>query len=237
MSAKSFRYIEWTITLFLATMLFLPQSTPASTDVDFGWAGRMGGTGYDHAYSMDVDSSGNSYITGSFQGTVDFDPGVGIFSLTGEGEDVFILKLDKLGNFLWAKSIGGMGDDAASSISLDPDGNIYITGAYQDTVDFDPGAGVYSLTSAGSLDLFVVKLDGNGNLAWARSMGGEGGEKARDIFVDPKGSVYITGLFQNTADFDPGAGTVNLTGNGINDVFVVKLDGAGAPILRTRAMA
>ncbi len=227
MSAKSFRHIGLGITLFLATILFLPQSTLASTDVDFGWANRMGGTGYDRASSMDVDSSGNSYITGSFQDTVDFDPGVGIFNLTGAGEDIFISKLDKSGKFLWAKRIGGMGDDEATAISLDSEGNIYITGYFQDTVDFDPDAGVYPLTSAGSQDVFVSRLDGSGNLIWARRMGGEGADLPRDLFVDPDGNVYITGYFQKTADFDPGPGTVELTSAGVNDVFVARLDGNG----------
>jgi hypothetical protein len=228
MSVKRFRYTGLGITLLLVTMLFLPQSTLASTDVDFAWAGRIGGTGTDLASDMDIDSSINSYITGSFRGTVDFDPGVGIFNLTSSQDDIFISKLDKSGNFIWAKSIGGMGDDGANSISLDSDGNIYITGYFQDTVDFDPDAGVYALTSAGSVDVFISKLDGSGNFIWARRMGGEEVDLPRSIFVDTNANVYITGYFQSTADFDPGPGTVELTSAGVNDVFVARLDGNGS---------
>ena len=110
---------------------------------------------------------------GSFQGTADFDPGAGTFNLTSAGDyDIFISKLDSSGNFVWAKSLGGTGYDVSYGIALDSGGNVYTTGSFSGTVDFDPGAGTFNLTSAGTGDIFVSKLDSNGNFVWARSLGG-----------------------------------------------------------------
>jgi hypothetical protein len=92
-------------------------------------------------------------------------------------------------------------------------------------VDFDPGAGTVNLSSAGAQDIFVQKLDASGNLVWARGMGGTSDDVGFGIAVDSAGNVYTTGYFVGTADFDPGAGTVNLTSAGSFDIFVSKLSG------------
>src|SRR6185295_15766788 len=99
-------------------------------------------------------------------GSVDFDPGTGIFILSAAGtNDVFISKLDSSGNFIWAKAIGGITDDYGSSIAIDDSGNIYVTGYFSSVVDFDPGAAVFNLASVGGPtgDIFILKLDSSGN--------------------------------------------------------------------------
>lgn len=114
------------------------------------WAKGMGGTNGAVGYSIAVDAFGNVYTTGSFQGTVDFDPGGGTYNLTSAGiQDIFISKLDAAGNFIWAKSIGGTSTDIGYSIVLDSSGNVYTTGQFAGTVDFNPGGGTNSLTTAG----------------------------------------------------------------------------------------
>ena len=77
------------------------------------------------------------------------------------------------GNFVWAKSMGGTGFDQGLGISVDGSGNVHTTGNFQDTADFDPGPGTSNLTSNGSSDVFVSKLDSNGNFVWAKSMGAQ----------------------------------------------------------------
>jgi len=195
---------------------------------NFLWAKSIGGTYFDHGKSIAVDGSGNVYTTGSFQGTADFDPGAGTYSLTSAGVyDFFILKLDAAGNFLWAKNIGGTSDDHCNSIAVDGSGNVYTTGSFRGTVDFDPGAGTSNLTSAGNSDIFVSKLDAAGNFGWAKNMGGTNFDEGNSIAVDGSGNVYTTGYFRGTADFDPGVGTNNLTSEGYFDIFISKLDVAG----------
>jgi hypothetical protein len=193
------------------------------------WAKSFGGASSDLGYSIAVDSSGNVYTTGYFNGTADFDPGAGTSNLTSAGgNDVFVSKLDSSGALVWAKGFGGASFDLGYSIAVDSSGNVYTTGYFNDTVDFDPGAGTSNLTSAGSSDVFVSKLDSSGALVWAKSFGGASGDIGRDIAVDSSGNIYTTGYFNGTVDFDPGAGTSNLTSAGGNDVFVSKLDSSGA---------
>jgi hypothetical protein len=192
------------------------------------WAKQLGGTSTDVALSISVDSSGNVYTTGPFQGTADFDPGAGTANLTSAGgDDSFISKLDSSGNYVWAKQLGGIGNDVGYGISVDSSGNVYITGTFNDTADFDPGAGTANLTSVGSQDSFISKLDSSGNYVWAKQLGGTSADVARDISMDSGGNVYTTGTFQGTADFDPGASTANLTSAGGRDSFISKLDSSG----------
>ena len=209
----------------IALMLFFNYSLNAQT---FEWAKSSGGTTNDFGYSITVDASGNVYTTGVFQGTVDFDPGAGTNNLTSAGgQDVFVQKLDAAGNFLWAKSFGGISTDEGRSITIDASGNVYTTGHFQGAVDFDPGAGTNNLTSAGNVDVFVQKLDASGNFLWAKSFGGTTNDFGLSITVDASGNVYTTGSFYGTADFDPGTGFFNLTTIGSQDVFVQKLDASG----------
>ena len=125
---------------------------------NFIWAKNMGASGEDFGNSIAVDASG-VYITGDFQGIVDFDPGTGTNNLTSAGgRDIFISKLDPSGNFLWAENTGSTSDDEGQSIAVDVSGNVYATGYFRGTADFDPGPAVFNLTSAGNTDVFIVKL-------------------------------------------------------------------------------
>ena len=193
------------------------------------WAKQMGGTSTDNGSSITVDGAGNVYTTDSFFETVDFDPGAGTFNLTSNGVfDIFISKLDAAGNFVWAKQMGGTESDGAQSMAVDDAGNVFTSGYFRGTADFDPGAGTFSFTSAGDSDVFISKLDASGNFVWAKQIGGIGFEDAVSIKVDPiVGNVFTAGGFTETVDFDPGAGTFNLTSNGALDIFISKLDGSG----------
>lgn len=191
----------------------------------FLWAKAMGGPRHDYVYSIAVDAWGNVYTTGSFWTTADFDPGEGVANLTSTGKvDIFVSKLDSHGNFQWAKAMGGTGEDLGLSIALDTSGNVYTTGYFQSRVDFDPGAGRAVLTSAGDLDIFIQKLDSEGNYLWARAMGGANIDKGRGIAVDMSDNVYITGSFVGTVDLHPGRRVANLTSEISHGVFITKFN-------------
>jgi len=195
---------------------------------DFEWAKRTGGIYDDYSGGNAIDNNGNVYTIGSFKGTVDFDPGIGVFNLSSVGmDDAFIQKLDANGNFIWAKRVGGNHYDYMISIALDDKGDIYLNGMFMDTVDFNPNNGDYFLSAVKYADVFVLKLDSSGNFIWAKSMGGEYAEFVSSINIDELGNVYTTGSFMDTVDFDPGDGVYNLESQYFSDVFVQKLDSDG----------
>ena len=200
---------------------------------NFVWAKAMGGTVQDVGLFIAVDASGNVYTTGYFSGTADFDPDSSVsFNFISVGaNDIFVCKLDASGNFVWAKAMSGAGFEHGFSIAIDPAGSgaVYTTGEFQATVDFDPGVGVFSLTSAGGFNSFISKLDTSGNFVWAKAMGGGGNVRGKFIAIDISGNIYTTGWFDQTADFDPGAGTFNLTASATfpPEIFISKLDSSG----------
>ncbi|MFK7969663.1 MAG: SBBP repeat-containing protein [Bacteroidia bacterium] len=126
----------------------------------------------------------------------------------------------------WAKGTGGSGDDEGKSVAIDHLGNVYSTGYFSGTVDFDPGMATFNLTAQGEEDIFVQKQDPLGNLIWAKSMGGNLEDMGRAIAVDTLENVYIRGYFNGTVDFDPGTGTQNITASS-TDMFIEKLDANG----------
>jgi gliding motility-associated-like protein len=222
-------------------IIFIILFTLAATilhaqSANFKWAKQMGGRGADAAgASIAVDADGNVYTTGGFSGTADFDPGPGTYNLTSAGTyDMFIFKLDSSGNFIWAKQMGGnssLDHVSVSSITLDAAGNIYSTGTFQGTVDFDPAPGVFTLSAIGNFRTsasFVLKLDADGNFIWAKQTGGETeGGGGRSIVTDAAGNVYTSGVFQWVQDFDPGPAIFNLDGGSDRDIYITKFDADG----------
>ncbi|MBP8085986.1 MAG: T9SS type A sorting domain-containing protein [Saprospiraceae bacterium] len=191
------------------------------------WAKQLGDTST-YGTSISIDDAGNVYSTGTFEGIRDFDPGSGIFNLTSAGStDIYISKLNSSGDFVWAKSIGGSLADGnfRSCMAINPaNGDLYLTGYFNGTADFDPGSGTSNLTSFGGDDIFISSLDASGNLIWAGHMGGSGSDIGKSIARDDDGDLVSTGKFTGTADFNPGSGTVNLSGPG---TYISKLDGDG----------
>ncbi len=191
------------------------------------WASAIGGPGAEEGTSIAVDDFGNVYSTGSFNGTSDFDPGAATFNLTAGTQSIYVSKLDVSGNFVWAKKMGGTLADLGKSIALDPAGNVLTTGYFYGDVDFDPGSGITYLTSVGDWNAFVSKLDANGNFVWAKVLGNAFDSRGFGVKTDASGNVFATGYFIGTSDFDPNAGTSNLTSAGLQDIFVAKLDENG----------
>jgi len=191
------------------------------------WARNMGGLMRDTGQSIAIDSAGNVYTVGELGVSGDFDPGPGTYTLTGLGCEAFISKLDSMGNFIWAKSIGGPNTQSARSVRLDNAGNIYMMGFFEDTADFDPGPAVYNFSSNGSLDIYISKLTNTGDLIWAKQLGGVGTEYTGGIAVDKASNVYVIGSFPNTVDFDPGVSVYNLSSVGQSDIFISKIDSSG----------
>ena len=191
-----------------------------------------GGTGTDYAWQTAIDASGNQYVVGSFASSnVDFNPGAGTAIVSSVGEDIYVTKFNSSGDFVWVKTIGGASDERATSIVADSSGNIYVGGNFFSSVDFDPGAGTTTLTAAtNTRDAFILKLDSAGNFQWVKQItgpppgAGQLGQKWIYSLAITSTSLYASGDFWDTADFDPGPGTANLVSNGQTDAFVAKYD-------------
>lgn len=198
---------------------------------DYIWAKTFGGGGIvnNNSCYMNIDLFGNVYLTSTFFGTVDFDPGPGTFSLSASGNfDTFVSKLDSQGNFVWAKRIGGSTSIFPTSLTTDYLGNVCTTGFFYGLVDFNPSPGIYNLTSNGQNDIFILKLNPNGDLIWAKQIGGLYQDEGLSINTDLSGNIYSTGYFGVTADFNPGIGINNLSSaHASTDIYLSKLDSSG----------
>jgi hypothetical protein len=195
---------------------------------NFIWAKNIGGAGADAGLSIKIDALDNVCIGGYFTNTVDFDPSVSITNLSSTSRDVFILKLDATGNFIWAKQIGGSNVDDLNALSADAAGNIYATGTFNSTCDFDPSASTFNLSSNGARDIFILKLDNNGSLVWAKSIGGAGQDYGYGITLDFTNNLYVVGEYVSNVDFDPSSFiNYNVTSNGGKDAFILKLSPVG----------
>ena len=177
------------------------------------WARKLDGTAGSYGSSIQVDVAGNVFATGHFSsGSLTFNIGTSTTTLVNRGySDIYAFKLDSAGNTLWANSYGGAGEEYAGLLALDKYGHILISGNLLGSSDFDPGPGTMILTSAGQSDALILKIDAvSGQLIWARNIGGEANDNGHFIGIDSTGNVYTSGLFEKSADFDPGAGVVRL---------------------------
>jgi len=204
-------------------------SIDVTTYVTSGWARNMGGPMWDYAYASAVDQAGNNYVTGIFEETADFDPGPGVAAFTATDLwDMFLVKLDADGNYEWAYTWGSeWGDENGYGVACDGDGNVYMTGTYDDTIDFDPGPGVENHPAYGYPDGFIIKFASDGTYQWTKTWGGDS-VTVVGATADPSGNVYVVGNFYGTNDFNPNSGTDPHSSGYWDDAFVMMLHGDGS---------
>jgi hypothetical protein len=187
------------------------------------WAVAVQATGTSFGFGISVDCSGNSLVTGSFSGSADFGP----YTLNSAGgTDIFVTKIDSTGTWLWAISAGGTDSDSGRAITVDSKGNSYVTGEFRGSANFGPAI---VLTTIGTFDAFVAKVNPNGAWLWATQAGGTSAS-GRGIDVDSKGNSYVTGVFSGSATFGPFV----LTSINLFDIFTATVNANGS---WTRAIA
>ncbi len=199
---------------------------------DLIWVRQLSGDNGGAGLGIALDPSGNIYTVGHYSGIYDFDPDSNNTSVKTSGgfDDIFIVKLDTGGKFVWANAIGGSGSDVGNAIAIDKSSNVYCTGFFQDAVNFNPN-GAFTMTSLGLSDIFVSKLDKDGKFVWAKRAGNSSWDVGKAIALDELGNVYTTGHFaESQTDFNPGdnaADTFRLTADGTADAFIWKLNSKG----------
>jgi hypothetical protein len=224
---------------------FLTSNGEAGTDNGFGgdafvakysptgqyiWAFNVGGsTLRDDGIQLKVDQSGNVYVSGQFQGIVDFDPGISTSNLDSGGGTAFLAKYTSSGSFLWAINMGAANvDNIIYEIRFDSSGNVIVCGFFQGSnVDFDPSPASAILNANGSFDGFVAKYSTSGAYIFAFQIGGAGTDVARDLVLDNSDNIYVVGDFFGTVDFNPSVSVNNLTSNGSSDMFLAKYNSSG----------
>ncbi len=176
--------------------------------------------------AIDIDSSSNICISGSFYGKVEFNPASSSSSSKSNGDhDAFVTVFDSNGNFKWVKKWGGPLYEYATSI-MDEAGNIYSYGRFQDKVDFDPGIGKASLTAIRNLDMYISKLNMNGKFEWVKRMDNPAfitNSYTYHIATDKYHNIYGIGFFSDTLDSNPDTGSYYLYSQGnYNNAFIQK---------------
>jgi hypothetical protein len=198
--------------------------------LDYNWALVWG-----DRYDMDI-CSGIAFenydgfvATGTFRGTVDMNPGPGsdlhtsTLATLDYTSDFYLTKFGSEGNFQWSRTWGGTGYETAGKVATDSIGNIYVTGAYNKAVDFDPGPGQAVLDTKGAEDTFVSKFDPSGNWQWTIAFGSTGSDVITDIFITDSDLMYLTGYFEKEIVFvtDP---YIGIEANGNEDAFLIKFN-------------
>ena len=183
--------------------------------INFGVAGSS--VGITNCF-VTADPQGSIYLSGFAKGIFDLDPGPGIVNFNPLGaNDVFIVKLDSSGNYIWSGQTEGAYDVRIQSLTSDIDGNVYLAGQFLSYVDFDiTASGIFQISSVifDDWDTFVVKVDSSGNFKWANSIYGTSQILFPKIAVDSSGRVFTTGTHLGTVDVDPSLNVHNLNGYG-----------------------
>ncbi|RYZ96976.1 MAG: hypothetical protein EOP47_22740, partial [Sphingobacteriaceae bacterium] len=163
-----------------------------------------------YVYDLAIDKDDNIVVAGKFYKQVDFDPGAGTFYLQTDKESDFVLKLNNGGNFIWAVKAGSKTHSPfthdAVKLAIDNNSNIFVTGAFDGTVDIDPGEATYILTrnydQIYESDNYLLKLNSNGNFIWANKKEVDFGSKEMNIATDASGNVYSSILVKTGTDLD-----------------------------------
>ena len=209
------------LVLLFTSSLFAqnPTLTFANKESNVGYGGNL-------TVAKSVkDSNGNVYLIGNFNVVADFNPSpteTNLTAISSQYGDMFISKYNANGDFLWVKGIGGTGYVNCSAVVIG--GNfIYMAGKYTNTIDFDPSTNSSNLTSAnGSFEAaFMAKYDLNGTHISSKSIDGETDLKFTSISFS-NNQLLVSGNFSGAVDFDPSTNALNLSSNGLTDIFIAK---------------
>jgi hypothetical protein len=202
----------------------------SSQSINLSWVKQYGGPSYITPKASAMDPSGAVITCGTLEGLSDFDPGIASNTTSSNGmKDAYIAKLNSNGEYVWSVSFGSTNDDIAYDVAVDVSGNVYCTGEFRGTVDFNPLGTTTNLTAFSGYNAFIVKYSPDGVFQWVKKFGGtsQGYESGRSITVDGSGNVISSGMFYAAVDFDPGAGISELNFSNYYASYISKLNSDG----------
>lgn len=199
-----------------------------NADGSYGWSKLMGGSGDDKSNDIAIDESGNIYITGEFEDQSDFNPdgGEDVRISTGD-HDVFLTKINPNGSYSWTKTFAAGETALGKKVTVDETGNIYLSGYFWGSADFDPGQETDIKQSVGNSDIFLTRINKDGTYSWTRTFEPEVVtlDETGCLYLSaiPGGEIYLAGLFYSSMDLNPGNGKDMVTSNGYSDAFITRL--------------
>ena len=193
--------VSKTVFVGMILVLVLAPAAMAEDPYQVAWTAQIGTSSHDYSYSVAVDASGNSYISGYTYGVLG--------SSSAGSDDAFLTKFDSLGNEVWTTQIGSSTLDRSYSVAVDGSGNSYISGYTR---------GVIGSSSAGFYDAFLTKFDSLGDKVWAQQIGTTSIDASYSVAVDAAGNAYISGQT---------LGVLGSPNAGSSDAFLTKFDSLG----------
>ncbi len=237
--------LDWTTGTNVKTKLVGGRNVYVSRmgdDGTYAWSAQWdGGATELEGFGVASDSAGGVYAVGTYEGTLDFDPGAGTSNetsnLVGTTGDAFVVKLTGGGAFDSVITFGGEPEGALTKrfqprrIIVDANDNIYVAGVYPDATALDPQLLGDVPVSVGATDDgwvgFLLKLDTSLSKVWVHTWGLGVEHDVTGLAVDGDGNVFVAGHFRGTADFDWGAPTDTITSTSGRDAYVMKVAGDG----------
>ncbi|MEM6805907.1 MAG: hypothetical protein AAF696_31210, partial [Bacteroidota bacterium] len=196
---------------------------------NFVWAKQVNSIRSIWASEMIIDSAENITHTGDFDFEVQLDPMGMIPPISTAHRSAYIQRLDSNGVYVWGNALVGTNNPEVrphvGGLSSDAKGNLYVSGSFTGTIDFDLGLGQFNLTAGplfASRATFISKYRPDGNFVWAQRLDETIATGNKSLVVDKEGNIYHSNLLPNSADFDPGPGLFELSSIGRPDMFTFK---------------
>ena len=210
------------ITVPVAAMDSIAFLAKLTNDGVWQWVKTFDGIYSDRDNGIAVDDEDNVYVTGGFTETSTF----GATTLTSSGdEDIYVVKYDPAGNFLWVTQAGSIRGDRGNDIVYCNDGNMYLTGEFRDSCNFGTAIYLDNYGNPSGRDIFVAKITKDGNWIWAKKAGSKkGSDKGVGIIANDIGNIFVSGQFSASAKF----GDIEIDSDGDSvDVFIAAIDTLG----------
>ncbi|MFY7970982.1 MAG: T9SS type A sorting domain-containing protein [Flavobacteriales bacterium] len=194
------------------------------------WAKTIGAAGNDFSNALEINAEGNVFLTGNFSGTVTFEASSSTVLSSVNATDAFLAQFTNDGSLVWIKQMAGANSSSGVTpvdIAFDHNNSLILVGNFSGTANFDTGNNMISAIAAGVVDVFMINFSLTGERNWIQSFGGAFNDQVIGLTIDTEDNFYLTGIINNSCDFDPSGNSFILSSDGSNDAFVAKYAGPG----------